>query len=351
MTQTLDDVARHPLEKGWHSRAEQPFVFIDGCVQIWPDADFEELNACGVTAYAVTTFRPQDGAENAFDAIANWWRIAATYPDSIRIALSAADIGGAKQAGQAAIIIASQGGDFLGQDLSRLAMFQRLGLRIMIPAYNARSTLADGLMEPDGGVGLSRMGRQWVRECNRLGIVMDLTHVGLRSTLDILQDSEQPVVFSHSNPKALVDSPRNITDEQIKLCAGTGGVVGVTNWGPLNFRPEADRRPTLNDFLDAVAYVVDLVGIDHVGIGTDMSHGTYPDGDLIRTRTAGTASRYAQLIESSPRSRLRYVEGFDDYGQIPQVIAAMERRGFSTPDVEKILGGNLLRVYRAVWGV
>ena len=348
MLQTLDDVAHHPLEKGWHRDLSHEHIFIDGCVQIWPNSNYAKLRDCGVTAYCITTFRPHDGAENAFDALADWWRIAKTYPE-IRIALTAQDIRAAKKQNQAAIVLASQGGDFLGQNLHRLELFHRLGLRMMIPAYNSRSPLADGLLEPVDA-GLSRMGQKWVAECNRLGILIDLTHVGPTSSLDILAGGEKPAVFSHSNPRALVDSPRNITDEQIRRCAERGGVIGVTNWGPLNFKPGMQGRPTLQNYLDAVAYVADLVGIDHVGVGTDMSHGTYPDGDLIRDRNSRSSNSYSREVEASPRSKRRYVEGFDDYGQLLEVVEAMRKRGFSASDVEKILGGNLLRVFREVWG-
>jgi membrane dipeptidase len=109
-------------------------------------------------------------------------------------------------------------------------------------------------------------------------------------------------------------------------------------------------RPTLEHYLELIDYTVNLVGIDHVSIGTDMSHGTYPDGDLIRQRNSGSASLYSQLIEVSSRSRLRTVEGFDDYGKIVDVIEALGKRGYKEGDVAKILGGNLLRVFRKVWG-
>lgn len=349
MALRLDDIPRHPLEKAWHTRATQPHIFIDGCMQIWPDANFATLKEYGVTAYCVTAFRPLHTGEAALDALADWWRVARTYPDDIVLALAADDIVEAKRSGRAALVLVAQGGDFLAQNLNRLELFHRMGLRMMIPAYNGRSPLADGLMEPENS-GLSNMGRRWVAECNRLGIVIDLTHVGVRSTMEIMASSSQPVVFTHSNPRAMVDNPRNLSDEQIVACARMGGVIGLTNFGPLNFRPEMTGRPTLGHFLELIDYVVQLAGIDHVSIGTDMSHGTYPDGDLIRTRNSSSAGRYSELIEVSSRSRLRYVEGFDDYGQINGVIEALGKRGYTDADIAKILGENLLRVFRRVWG-
>ena len=122
MLQTLDDVPITRSKKAGIASCSHEHVFIDGCVQIWPDADYAKLKDCGVTAYCVTTFRPHHGAENALDALADWWRVAKTYPE-IRIALTAQDILAAKKQGQAALVLASQGGDFLGQNLNRLEIF------------------------------------------------------------------------------------------------------------------------------------------------------------------------------------------------------------------------------------
>jgi membrane dipeptidase len=347
---TLDDIDPHPLNKGFHTPVETPYLFVDTCAQIWGDTDYADLNRYGATAYCITTWRPNDDAGAALDAVANWHRIARTYP-SVRIATTASDIEEAHAQKQAAIVINSQGGDFLGNHLERLDVFHAMGLRMMLPAYNTRNAICDGCLEPRDA-GLSRMGEAWVEGCNRLGIVIDLTHVGERSTLEILDRSSDPTIFSHSNPKALVDNPRNISDEQIERCAAGGGVIAPTNWGPPNLRAGMTTRPTLEHYLDAIDYVVDLVGIDHVGIGTDMSHGTYPDGDLIRglpsKRSVG--GQYADHIECAPRSRLRYVEGFDDYGQLPDVVEALQKRGYTDEDVAKVLGGNFLRVFRRVWG-
>lgn len=345
----FDQVPPHPLAKGWHTERASPWLFVDGCTQIWEDADFGALHRHTPTAYLVTAFRPQAGFENAVDAVMDWWRVARTY-DTVRVALTAQDIVDAKAQGQAAIIIGTQGGDFIGQTLSRLEVMQRLGLRVMIPAYNERNTLCDGVLEPEGA-GLSKLGRRWVAEMNRLGMVIDLTHISETSTHEIMDLTSQPPVFTHANPRKLVDSRRNITDEQMRRVAALGGCVGVTNWAPLSFRPETGRRPNLGEYLDAIAYVADLIGVEHVSMGTDMSHGTYPDGDLTRNKLKGlTGDAYTQLVDSSPRSRLRYVEGFDDFGQLPDVAEAMMGRGFSKAEVEGILGGNLLRVFRQVWG-
>lgn len=346
---TLDDIRPHPLERGHHQKGKIDELFIDSCVQIWPDTDYAQLHEYSPTAYVQTTFLPHANVSEAVDAMANWHRIARAYPN-IRLVYSAHDIVQAHKAGQAAIILAAQGGDFLENHLDRLDVFHAMGLRLMLPAYNNKNAICDGCLEPNDG-GLSRMGKEWVAACNRLGIVIDLTHVGEKSTFEIMELSEQPVVFTHSNPKALSNRPRNITDDQIRQAAATGGVIAPTNYAPFNLPVGQTTRPTLSQYLDAIDHIVDLTGIDHVGIGTDKSHGTYPDGDLIR----GTVSKrlfsneYATHIEVAPRSRLFHVEGFDDYGQLPQVKEALATRGYDDTDIAKILGGNFLRVFESVW--
>lgn len=342
-----DSYPSNPLAKGVHRKVQLDQLFIDSCVQIWEDADLGSLHEYGVAAWCVTAFDPRDDAGRAFDAMATW-HSAARRHDTIALALQAQDIVDAKADGRTTLVLTAQGGDFLAANLDRLPLFHTLGLRMMLPTYNNRNAIADGCLEPANS-GLTRFGRDWVRECNRLGIAIDLTHVGERSSLDIIEASEKPVVFSHSNPRSLVENPRNITDEQIKGAARTGGLVAPTNWGPLNYEPGSRTRPTVERYLDAIDYLVDLIGIDHVGIGTDMSIGTYPDGEHVRGKALG-GTEYGDAIESSPRSKLRQVEGFDDYGDLPALVAALGGRGYDGEAVGKILGGNWLRVFRTVWG-
>ena len=275
MPYNLDHVPSHPMEKGFYKHLAHPYVFIDECIQIWSDIDFATLNGHAVTASYITAFRPDDGPGNALEAIAAWCRIPEAC-DGVHLAFTAADIVAAKHQGQAAIVMTSQGGDFLGQNIHRLKAFPRLGLRMMISAYNSRSALGDGCLEAAN--------------------------------------------------------------------------FGVTNWGPLNIGADMTARPTLAHFLDALDYMIDKVGIDHVDIGTSMRHGTYPDGDLVRNRPAAATGRYAKHVEGNLRSRLRHVDGFDDYGQLLDVAEAMHKRGLGQADVEKVLGGNWLRVFEQVWG-
>jgi membrane dipeptidase len=192
-----------------------------------------------------------------------------------------------------------------------------------------------------------------VEECDRAGIVLDGSHTGKRSTLEIIDRSANPTVFSHSNPSALSPNPRNIDDEQIKACVARGGVIGLTNWAPLVMRPLAERRPTLDDFVDHIDYVAQLTGTtDCIGIGTDMSLGSYPERSTDpwgEPAYGNPSSEYGRKITPDPRSPLRYVEGFDDYAQVTGVIARLEARGYRDSDIRKILGENFLRVFAQVW--
>src|SRR5690606_26588031 len=129
----------------------------------------------------------------------------------------------------------------------------------MIPAYNNSNQICDGCLDRTDS-GLTRFGELVVEECNRVGLLLDCTHVGKRATLEIIDRSSQPVVFSHSNPRAVAESPRNIDDEQIKACAARGGVIGLAPFGPLVMRSGQREWPSLNDFIDHVDYVVQLVG-------------------------------------------------------------------------------------------
>ena len=339
--------------KGYHPILERdhPYIFIDSCMQAWPDADYANAHRHGVTAYAVTAWRPHATVEQALEEGMFWHLVARKHPNLI-VAGRAEDIRRARREGKAALIIAAQGGDFIGNKLHRVEAFYRLGLRMMLPAYNTTNQLCDGCLDRTDG-GLTRFGELVVDECNRVGLLLDCTHVGRRATLEIIERSAQPVVFSHSNASALVDNPRNIDDEQIRACAAKGGVIGLAPWGPLVLKAGHREWPPVDHFIDHVDHVAQLTGsTDHIGIGTDMSLGTYPDhehdpwGEPAYPDVSGA---YGRLITADVRSPMRALNGFSNYAEIVNLIDRLQARGYGDEDVRKILGENYLRVFEQVW--
>lgn len=339
--------------KGFHQFLEQDhgYVFIDSCMQAWPDADYANAHRHGATAYAVTGWDPHANVERAMEEGMFWHLVARKYPNCL-VVETAEDIRRAKREGKAAFIIAAQGGDFIGNKLHRVEAFYRLGLRMMLPAYNRTNLICDGCLDRTDS-GLTRFGELVVNECNRVGLLLDCTHIGKRASLEIIERSQVPVVFSHSNPNAIVKNPRNIDDDQIAACAAKGGVIGLAPWGPLVLKAEQTTQPTVDDFIDHIDYVAQLTGsTDHIGIGTDMSLGTYPDHEHDpwgEPEFPDVAGRYGRLITTDVRSPRRALADFHAYPQVTNLIDRLGARGYGDDDIRKILGDNYLRVFAQVW--
>jgi membrane dipeptidase len=338
---------------GFHSVLERdhPYIFVDATMQIWPDADFENAHRHGVTAYAVTACRPHDGFADVVKDLMEWHRISREH-QNLFVAEGVEDVRRARREGKAALILAAQGGDFIGRKLHRVEAARRLGLRQLLLAYNATNQLADGCLDRTEG-GLSKLGERVVEEANRVGILLDATHTGKRSTLELIERSSRPVVFSHSNPSAIAPNPRNIDDEQIRACARRGGVICLAPWGPLVMRPGTSHQPTVSEFIDMIDHVASLTGsADAIGIGTDMSLGSYPlrEEDPWGAPDYGKPfAEYGKKVEADPRSRRRNLDGFSDYAEVVGFAEALERRGYSRKDIGKILGENYLRVASQAW--
>lgn len=256
--------------------------------------------------------------------------------------LTADDILRAKREGKVGIIFGCQGlASKIEDDVNLLRILHRLGLRIGQLTYNERNSIGCGCLEmPDSG--LTQFGRLCIREMNHLGLLVDLSHAGPRTALDVIDLSEHPVVISHANVRKLTDSPRNVPDEVLKALAGKGGVVGITAYSPFcQLKPGV--RPSIKEVIDHIAYVADLVGVDHVGIGTDFFEGES------RVRIDGLFRvRYPDVLRHYTLDTV-YAEGFDGVACFPRLTEALVERGFSDDATLKILGGNFLRVFRQVW--
>jgi membrane dipeptidase len=330
---------------------DHPYIFVDGCMQMWRDANFANAHSHGVTAYTVTAWNPNTSVEAALEELM-FWHLVARRHSNLLVAETAEDIRRAKREGKAALVLAAQDGDWIDGKLHRVEAFRRLGLRMMLLAYNRTNQLCDGCLDRTNG-GLTRFGQLVVDECNRVGIVLDCSHVGKKSALDTIDRSRHPCVFSHSNPSSIVPNPRNIDDEQIKSCATRGGVVALVTWGPLVMRPDRPHWPTVDEYIDLIDYVAQLLGnTNNIGISTDMSIGTYPDHVPDPWGTPGypsTSALYDQHVTGDIRSPRRNIEGFTDYAQVVSVAERLTARGYKDEDVRKFLGGNLLRVFEQVW--
>ena len=338
---------------GFHPVLEKdhPYIFIDACMQAWPDAEYHIAHKHGVTAYNVTAWMPHATLEQAVEGIMFWHLIARKTP-ALSVAVQAGDIRRAKQDGKSVFILGAQDGDFIGNKLHRVEALYRLGLRILLPAYNTANMICSGCLDRTQG-GLTRFGRLVVKESNRTGMLLDCSHLAKRSSLDIIAESEEPVVFTHSNVKAIVDNPRNIDDEQIKACAERGGVIGLAPWGPLVLKQTSSEWPSIDDLIDHVDHIAGLTGsTKHIGIGTDLSIGTYPDHGRDpwgEPDYPNPSERYDRTVTSDIRSPRRALRDWNSYPEVVNFIDRLLARGYSPPDIANILGENFLRVFGEVW--
>ena len=258
------------------------------------------------------------------------------HADSFLLVRRADDVLEAKRTGRMAITFDLEGMNALNGDPALVSLYYRLGVRQMLTAYNKNNLAGGGCHDKD--IGLTPFGRRVIAEMNRVGMLVDCSHTGHRTTMDIMEAATQPVIFSHSNPKALRSHGRNITDDQIRACAKTGGVIGVTGLG--YFLP--DRASPALALADCVTYVRDLVGVDHVGLGLDYTP-VDPTGAVEESLDAHPdfwpPADYAApwpMKDAGP----------DSFRQVAMLLV---ERGWSGADVRKVLGENFLRVARAVW--
>ncbi|MCZ7573472.1 MAG: dipeptidase [Ardenticatenaceae bacterium] len=271
----------------------------------------------------------------ALQAIEAIYIEAESSPDEIGIAISVDDILAAKRDGRVAIVLCFEGAGPVEDDPSLLDIFHRLGIRCIGLTHNFRNLLADGVAV-GGNNGLTALGREAVREMNRLGIVVDVSHMTFQGFWDVIETSTAPVHASHSSCFDLVDHPRNLTDDMLRALAQTGGVVGVH---PLSvFITNESRAATFDELLDHIEHMVEVMGADHVAIGPDIME-NFP------------AEEYTLLWQDVrlPEYHFVYPEEFDSLAKFPAITAGLVARGCPDETIVKILGGNMLRLFSTVW--
>ena len=253
-------------------------------------------------------------------------------PDQYLLVKTADDIPQARREGKLAVTFDLEGMNALDGDVNMVNVYYALGVRQMLFAYNLNNLAGGGCHDAD--MGLTDFGRAVIDEMNRVGMLVDCSHTGHRTTMEAMAASAAPVIFSHSCAKVLWEHGRNITDEQIKACAATGGVIGINGIG--NFLGENDISSAT--FVDHLAHMADLVGAAHVGIALDYAF----DAETVEDLVSGNSEYW-------PEAEYRTASHYLPPEQLPEIVETMLRRGFSDAEVTGILGGNFLRVAKAVW--
>ena len=301
----------------------------------------------GVTAIAPTVTGMTGNARTGFAMVGGWWCYVREREDTILV-LTAKDIEMAKREGKLGLILHCQGTAIIEDELDLLDAYQAAGLRIVQLCYNRKNLVGDGAGERTDS-GLSHFGLRLVERLNALRMIVDCSHTGHRTSMDAVKASSAPVIISHANARAVHENARNIKDELIKAIAASGGVVGTVGFPSFLTR---DDQPTLDQFIDDIAYKADLVGVDHAGLGIDYYEGQHPVED---DQTA--KARYDQRIAAGywraseyPPPPYKYPSGIETPRTLPRLTERLLERGFSEEDTRKVLGLNWMRVYRSVWG-
>jgi membrane dipeptidase len=267
-------------------------------------------------------------------ALLRHYRAAVEAHPDLQLAASVDDVAAITQAGRIAVVFDLEDARPVDDDLGNLAALADLGVRTLLPTYNHANHAGGGCLDTNDG-GLTAWGRALVAEMNRVGVVPDGSHCSPRTGLDMCEISTGPVVYSHSCMRAVWEHPRNITDDQARACAATGGVIGITGVG-IFLGP---NTPTLDAMTRHLGYAVDLVGIDHVGVSSDFTFD------------------YADFLEEVTRNPQLFDASYTRWGPIqwmpPETLLTLGEhlsgRGWSPTDIHSILGGNFYRVAQQAW--
>jgi membrane dipeptidase len=316
-----------------------PLVFDGLIVSSWSEEVFQDMRQGGLTA-ANCTCCIWEGFEATMRNIAQWNAWFGMYPDLIAKARSVAEIREAREEGRTAIVLGFQNVSAFEDRLGYIELFKELGVGIAQIAYNTQNLVGTGCYE-SRDAGLSDYGHDVVAEMNRVGIMCDLSHVGPVTSGDVIVASRKPVCYSHCLPAALKQHPRNKSDEQLRFIADHGGFVGVTMFPP--FLPKGSAS-NVADYVAAIAYVIDVVGEDHVGIGTDFTQAHGQEFFKWITHDKGDGRKLTDFGE------IINPEGFRKISEYPNLLQAMENAGWNVKRIEKVAGENWLRVLAEVWG-
>jgi len=314
-------------------------MIIDGLqYSNWSREIFEQMREGGVDAVHATLVYHENSRET-LSRFGDWNRRFEQHADLIMPVFEPADIERARESGRVGIFFGAQNCSPLEDDIDMVAVMRRQGLLIMQLTYNNQSLLATGCYEQEDS-GITRFGRQVIREMNRVGMIIDMSHSAERSTLEVIELSERPVIISHANPTFFHPAKRNKSDAVLKAIAESGGLLGFSVY-PFHLKDGSDC--TLDSFCGMVADTAELMGIEHIGLGTDLCQ-AQPHSVLEWMRN-GRWSKDMDYGEGNSANAgwPQPLSWFRDNRDFPNIIQGLRQKGFTEDDIARIMGGNWLR--------
>lgn len=309
----------------------------------WDEVEFDALRKSGLSGFHATLLQ-RETLEGAVDDLTTWNFRIREMPDVFRLAASGADFRLAKENGQVAVLLGFQDCLMLGQRVENLDVLYQLGTRCLQLTYNFRNLLGNGCLERVDG-GLSDFGIECVEHMNKLGILIDLSHCGVNTTLDGIAASKKPVAFTHTMCEAIYKNhPRAKTDEQIRALVDKGGYVGMTMIGYF-VGPDPGGETTIEDYVNHIDHAVNIAGIDHVGMSSDYA--------VRGISSWATKENWYEprLKVFKPSYQVRWppwIPALDAPERFWNTTQALARRGYSEDQIEKLLGLNWVRLFDEV---
>lgn len=311
----------------------------------WSESIFRQMRTGGVDAIHVTIAYHETFRETVLN-FERWNRWFETHPDLIMKGQWASDIDAARRSGRTAIFFGFQNPSPMEDDIGLVEILHTLGARFMQLTYNNQSLLATGCYE-DEDPGLTRMGKQVIREMNRVGLVVDMSHSADRSTIEAAEWSERPIAITHGNPSAWHPARRNKSDAVIRAVTENGGMLGFSLY-PHHLKDGSNC--TLASFCEAIARAVETYGVDHIGIGSDLCQ-DQPDS-VVEWMRVGRWSKDIDYGEGSAAApgfppMPTWFQDNRDFGNIEEGLAAV---GMSPEEVAAVMGGNWYRFFAENFG-
>ncbi|GAB5469349.1 MAG: dipeptidase [Rhodospirillales bacterium] len=311
----------------------------------WSERIFRQMREGGLDAVHVTIAYHENFRETVAN-IERWNRWFESYPDLIFPGRSAEDVERARDSDRTAIFFGFQNPSPIEDDIGLVEIVHTLGVRFMQLSYNNQSLLATGCYESEDP-GITRMGRQVIKEMNRVGLVVDMSHSADRSTLEAIEISERPIAITHANPHSWAPARRNKKDEVLLALAASGGMLGFSLY-PHHLKDKS--ACTQQSFCEMVARAADLMGSEHLGIGSDLCQ-DQPDS-VVDWMRAGRWTKEVDYGEGSPSDAgfPAMPSWFRDNRDFPNIEQGLATVGFDPTEIAGILGENWFRFFQASFG-